>query len=131
WSASVHRLLPIGWPPPPGFDARPVAGVTAASTPSARPVASSRRRLVLENIFVTSSPWSITASTLGLEAFPSPRANASPRSGVSPDLGEAFARGDGNASRPSVEAVIDQGEEVTKMFSSTSLRRLLATGLAL
>jgi len=51
--------------------------------------------------------------------------------GETPDLGEAFARGDPNSSRPSVEAVIDHGEEVTKMLSRTSLRRLLATGLAL
>src|SRR6476661_2469922 len=64
-SASVHRLLPIGWPPPPGFDARPVAGVTAASTPSARPVASSRRRLVLESIFVTSFPRSLMDARIG------------------------------------------------------------------
>lgn len=48
-----------------------------------------------------------------------------------PDLGEAIARGDANAARPSVEAVIDQGKEVTEMLSKTSLRRLLATGLAL
>jgi hypothetical protein len=51
--------------------------------------------------------------------------------GEIPDLREAFARGDPNAARPSVEAVIDQGKEVTKMLSRTSLRRLLATGLAL
>jgi hypothetical protein len=48
-----------------------------------------------------------------------------------PDLGEAFARGGPNAARPSVEAVIDQGKEVTEMLSRTNLRRLLATGLAL
>jgi hypothetical protein len=46
-------------------------------------------------------------------------------------LGEAIARGDASAARPSVEAVIDQGKEVTEMLSKTSLRRLLATGLAL
>ena len=46
-------------------------------------------------------------------------------------MGEAFARGDAKAARPSVEAVIDQGKEVTEMLSRTSLRRLLATGLAL
>jgi len=51
--------------------------------------------------------------------------------GETPDLGEAFARSDPNAARPSVEAVIDQGKEVTEMLSRTSLRRLLATGLAL
>jgi hypothetical protein len=51
--------------------------------------------------------------------------------GESPDLGEAFARGDANAARPSVEAVIDQRKEVTEMLFRTSLRRLLATGLAL
>ena len=51
--------------------------------------------------------------------------------GETPDSGEAFARGDPNAARPSVEAVIDQGKEVTEMLSRTSLRRLLATGLAL
>jgi len=56
---------------------------------------------------------------------------SSRHTGGTPDLGEALARGDPNASRPSVEAVIDQGEEVTKMLSRTSLRRLLATGLAL
>jgi hypothetical protein len=51
--------------------------------------------------------------------------------GKPPDLGEAFARGDPNAARPSVGAVIDRGKEVTEMLSRTSLRRLLATGLAL
>jgi hypothetical protein len=51
--------------------------------------------------------------------------------GESPDLGEAFARRDANAARPSVEAVIDQRKEVTEMLSRTSLRRLLATGLVL
>jgi hypothetical protein len=51
--------------------------------------------------------------------------------GETPDLGEAFARGDPNAARPSVKAVIDQGKEVTEMLSRTSLRRLFATGLAL
>src|SRR2546430_12294552 len=65
WSASVHRLLPIGWPPPPGFDAKPAAGVTAASTPSARPVASSRRTLVLESISVTSFPRSVIDARIG------------------------------------------------------------------
>jgi hypothetical protein len=48
-----------------------------------------------------------------------------------PDFGEAFARGDPNAARPSVEAMSDRGKEVTKMLSRTSLRRLIATGLAL
>ena len=56
---------------------------------------------------------------------------SSRHTGGTPDLGEAFARGDPNASRPSVEAVIDRGKEVTEMLSRTSLRRLLATGLAL
>jgi hypothetical protein len=51
--------------------------------------------------------------------------------GETPDLGEAFARGGPNAARPSVEAVIDQGKEVTEMLSRTNLRQLLATGLAL
>jgi hypothetical protein len=48
-----------------------------------------------------------------------------------PDSGEAFARGDREPARPSVEAVIDRRKEVTKMLSKTSLRRLLAACLVL
>ena len=55
---------------------------TGLASLSDLPFLQRQRRIVLESISVTSFRWSITASTLGLAALASPRANASPKSGI-------------------------------------------------